>query len=1089
MAPLGTPVTTLSNSKSESTKGFIRVFTLQPENPPAAASKDANVPKPTLTEVAISSVEVVYDEVNQYRESTQLGMLREALKPIIIPGHTYKFCIDDGSVVAETVSLASYRNMLHRKADDAADGVQRVYIVPSNDPEATQAATLLQPPFLLKFIQMGEKANDALNTGSLHSDTFKGRDPSGMALAELRKLIPKMSKNIQIHTFCSLDRSAAADELSLSKYLELDGDSVKDKGATPSIIIRYRKTDAKVSAAESKFHGASPEVLAAMERLKPQLGFTERSAEELKMDTTALEVKEELQASQFAARDANPRKFTSLMDEADWDAVLRNCCLLYGWRVNQTTRQIERATTPAFRLRDKASLLPVIAAVPPPLPAQVSTPASESSTTPDTAPVGSVSSTTVVPESQPLQAADVHTPMPVKLGAIPSYSINDQSRIEVVNVTSNFQESMAKNHFSASSIEASASGGWGGFSVGITGGASEESSSGATTASKQVSKKMIASYKFPRVTVFLRPEDLEPTEELQKALDRVKKSKNINDLRKIQSTFGQLFCSWATVGGCLQTSKMVTGTENSLQTSEKEKFKAQVGIAVSTPFGANAEMKASHETQGSTETSRKESHTNEGMTFEATGGNTLMAADWFSPQTWSGSVADFNNWRVIEQSEPTRMIDAIAEMPGYEHVHSWFLRAVPALSKYLVIPNSRTLHVRFRVAGLPGSSLETIAQTKSQAYLGVDPQKPPMPMRTGMRFTQPESEVHKSIKGTFGALNTADLTTTTRQVDIYTQESLFFPSVTQSPVLMFPQPGSADKPDAVQGTPPIKKDEKELQTVWKLEVAEGHSVGFSLFRSISDFHHVDHKVAYTIQLNAKSLVCIKSCAPVDLGGVTATSPELMLSVYRNAQGSFQPTLMSSDERCYWRLQRVSTEPTADQESFRSGEEVRLTWALEDQSAGFRDYCDDLYGRRQFTWPASVGSSVLALKVPYPRFEPLNFPTISLIMSSVLSKDPVLQPLEIRALANEAKPKVSVYNLHDLTFRLDLVGNEGQGDSKDFMNVVAGASRKETIERISEKTTRVPIQDQSLIPLFAAYFSGQATLGFGRDGVSIMHAMS
>lgn len=44
-----------------------------------------------------------------------------------------------------------------------------------------------------------------------------------------------------------------------------------------------------------------------------------------------------------------------------------------------------------------------------------------------------------------------------------------------------------------------------------------------------MSKKMIASYKFPRVRVFLRPEDLEPTEELQAALNRVKESKNVGD--------------------------------------------------------------------------------------------------------------------------------------------------------------------------------------------------------------------------------------------------------------------------------------------------------------------------------------------------------------------------------------------------------------------------------------------------------------------------------------------------------------------------------------------------------------------------------
>ncbi|KAF4992289.1 hypothetical protein F66182_16527, partial [Fusarium sp. NRRL 66182] len=174
------------------------------------------------------------------------------------------------------------------------------------------SAALLQPPFIFKFIQMGDTAEDALNTGSLHSDTFKGKDPSAMLLSELRKLIPKMSKTTQVHTFCALDGTAAADELPLSKYLELDGNGVQEKGSTPSIIIRYRKTDAKVSAAASKFHGASPEVLAAMQRMKPQLGFKDRSGQELKMDTTALTVKEELQASQFAARDANPRKSVAI---------------------------------------------------------------------------------------------------------------------------------------------------------------------------------------------------------------------------------------------------------------------------------------------------------------------------------------------------------------------------------------------------------------------------------------------------------------------------------------------------------------------------------------------------------------------------------------------------------------------------------------------------------------------------------------------------------------------------------------------------------------------------------------------------------
>lgn len=56
----------------------------------------------------------------------------------------------------------------------------------------------------------------------------------------------------------------------------------------------------------------------------------------------------------------------------------------------------------------------------------------------------------------------------------------------------------------------------------------------------------------------------------------------INALRKLYATFGHLFCQSVTLGGCLQTTKVVEGTENTTQSKEKEDFKADVGVAVST---------------------------------------------------------------------------------------------------------------------------------------------------------------------------------------------------------------------------------------------------------------------------------------------------------------------------------------------------------------------------------------------------------------------------------------------------------------------------------------------------------------------------
>jgi hypothetical protein len=154
------------------------------------------------------------------------------------------------------------------------------------------------------------------------------------------------------------------------------------------------------------------------------------------------------------------------------------------------------------------------------------------------------------------------------------------------------------------------------------------------------------------------------------------------------------------LGGSLQTTKVVTGTENSSLSKEKESFKASVGVAVSTPFGIGGSMKASHETQDGKEDFKRNLDTRESMVFEATGGNTLLAAD---PPAWSGSVSDFNTWRVISQSDVGPMVETIAQIPGYQEIRSWFFRAVPKLSEYVIIPETRVLYARFKVTTQSGS--------------------------------------------------------------------------------------------------------------------------------------------------------------------------------------------------------------------------------------------------------------------------------------------------------------------------------------------------------------------------------------------------
>ncbi|KAJ4038318.1 hypothetical protein NW756_008547 [Fusarium oxysporum] len=332
-----------------------------------------------------------------------------------------------------------------------------------------------------------------------------------------------------------------------------------------------------------------------------------------------------------------------------------------------------------------------------------------------------------------------------------------------------FQESMARNHFGASSVEGSASGGWGGYSVGVTGGAAKEDTSGGNKTKKSYAKRMIGSYMFPRVDVFLRPEDLEPTEELRAALDGIKQTKNINALRELYSTFGHLFCHSVTLGGCLQTTKIVESDEDVKQSKEKQSFKAEVGVAVSTPFGAKGNAKGSKESQDSAEAFNRSVSTSESMGFEATGVNSILAAD---PPAWSGSVANFNNWRIIEQTELTPIVDTISKMAGYHETRSWFFATVPKLSEYMVITESRMLLVRFKVAS-QNESFGVISQKKVPAYLGHRPNESVTPVRTNLRV--PDRQPKEAFRnGSFGLIG--DMTKITTQNPGFSTIPLFEPS-------------------------------------------------------------------------------------------------------------------------------------------------------------------------------------------------------------------------------------------------------------------------------------------------------------------------
>ena len=283
---------------------------------------------------------------------------------------------------------------------------------------------------------------------------------------------------------------------------------------------------------------------------------------------------------------------------------------------------------------------------------------------------------------------------------------------------------------------------------------------------------------------------MEPTEDLKAAIEQIREYKKINDLRKLHALYGHVFSNEILIGGCLQTSKVIEGKEQSEESFERSKMKVDVGVSVSIPGGPGGNVKISHETQDQKEQGQKIIDVTEKLAFTATGGNTILAAN---PPAWCESVTDFNYWRVIEQSQPILLAEMIAGIPSFEDVHMWFFQAVPKLSEYIVVPSSRTLDVRFKVSVDAGISRALASdKAKEQAdeknlavpktpnweqsvYLGHDALRPPRAVRTFITTFQSEKTIKGDMKSEKGNL-VCDLTKYTYQNTTTVGDSLFFPS-------------------------------------------------------------------------------------------------------------------------------------------------------------------------------------------------------------------------------------------------------------------------------------------------------------------------
>lgn len=171
-----------------------------------------------------------------------------------------------------------------------------------------------------------------------------------------------------------------------------------------------------------------------------------------------------------------------------------------------------------------------------------------------------------------------------------------------------------------------------------------------------------------------------------------------------------------------------------------------------------------------------------------------------------------------------------------------------------------------------------------------------------------------------------------------------------------------------------------------------------------------------------------------------TPPLVALSIFRTQQGEFLPSMSDESQGHIFRmLKRGATQPG---ETIREGDQIRLCWAFQDQTAGFRDFANGAFGHRRHNWPAEIEQTPLFFKLPWPRFESLKAPDEagkevpnSLIMSPAASEESTIEMVGVLPAWNSVAVGARIpYGMQDVSFSLDIVEDDDAigGDDQDYM---------------------------------------------------------
>ncbi|GJN76022.1 hypothetical protein PLICBS_010133 [Purpureocillium lilacinum] len=231
------------------------------------------------------------------------------------------------------------------------------------------------------------------------------------------------------------------------------------------------------------------------------------------------------------------------------------------------------------------------------------------------------------------------------LPPLPPFYVWDDASVEVTEMTSALEKTMANQGFSSTAVKAAGGGGAVGGQASASLAVETEHSAASKelnaeqvnsihVAYKEVSQANFLTLKFPRAAVEVDAYCLELTEECS------------------------VFATQFTLGGELTSSRLFHGSDAAELSAFKDSVKVAAGLSISTPHGSAG---VSHGSHSSNETAEEEKKAQRSLrlAWQARGGDTLLCSN---PPLWASTVKDYRLWRVMDQQGMVKMIDLVKDI-------------------------------------------------------------------------------------------------------------------------------------------------------------------------------------------------------------------------------------------------------------------------------------------------------------------------------------------------------------------------------------------------------------------------------------------